>query len=204
MDKDKILKASLRAAGSEAGASTARAEEFIARLPNVSEWMGGVPQWLDNTEREVYALPDEPEQQGELKKCLLRYISIARARHKKNDPLQTRVFISKIEDNWENVLHNKQAIAEIAGGRKGGSKPKRKEWAEAAANKLNDEYPSATKKKGWGKIPLSVEPWNFETDSADYEVYRDGENLVAVDEATRKESAITKATFFKEYYKIRK
>ena len=204
MDKDKILKASLRAAGSEAGASTARAEEFIERLPNVSEWMDGVPQWLSDTEREVNALPDEPEQQGELKRCLLRYISITRARHKKNDPLQTRVFISKIEDNWENVLHNKRAIAEIAGGKKGGSKSKRKEWAEAAANKLNDEYPNAAKEEGWGRIPPSNASWEIETVLADYKVYRDGEKLVAVDEATGKESAITKATFFKEYYRIRK
>lgn len=204
MDKDEILKTILRAAGSEAGASTARAEEFIARLPNISEWMNGVSQWLSDAEREVNALPDEPKQQGELKKCLLRYISIARAKHKNNDPVQTRVFISKIEDNWENVLHNKRAIAEIAGGKKGGSKSKRKEWAEAAANKLNDEYLSATKEEGWSKIPPSNASWEIETVLADYEVYRDGENLVAVDEATRKESAITKATFFKEYYRIRK
>ena len=45
--------------------------------------------------------------------------------------------------------------------------------------------------------------WDILTDAADYAIYRDGEQLVALKLETKKEFCIKKDTFFDNYYKKR-
>lgn len=89
-----------------------------------------------------------------------------------------------------------------ASGSKGGKAPKRKEWAEMAATSLAKEAKGLTKEKAWEKLPTSRSPWEFETDAADFCVYRDGDTLCAEDSNSwERLGEIKKSAFLKRYYR---
>ncbi|MBB3330412.1 hypothetical protein BDK63_001278 [Halomonas campaniensis] len=89
-----------------------------------------------------------------------------------------------------------------ASGSKGGKAPKRKEWAEMAANSLAKEAEGLTKDKAWDKLPTSYSAWEFETDAAAFCVYRDGDTLCAEDlENGQRLGEIKKSAFLKRYYR---
>lgn len=95
----------------------------------------------------------------------------------------------------------KSAEASRHHGTIGGSRAKRQRWAEAAAERLASER-HATEDDAWRALPDAAEPWEFETDEADIEVYADGDDLIAVNSATRKEQRpLKKSTFLKNYYR---
>lgn len=95
----------------------------------------------------------------------------------------------------------KAAQASQHNGAIGGRRPKRKLWGAATAEKLASEYHS-TEEAAWLALPSHDAAWDIETDEADYEVYADGDSVIAVDCGTRKEQrALKKSTFLKNYYR---
>lgn len=217
---EKVLRLRLNALGRKLESEYFVAEEFIYNLDDVFKWMAEVPQWLNNVKQKAENLPENDPQRKELKMAILRNIAIAQARHKANDPIETRVYITKIEADWENVRdnetierNNKTIVSHkrmATGGARGGSRDKTKPWATETANKLNEIYPNMTKEQGWLMIPESHGAWVIEAGEIDYEVeyqvYRDGKNLMARDinkkyKVDEEPSFITKATFFKNYYR---
>lgn len=86
-----------------------------------------------------------------------------------------------------------------AAGRKGGSHPKRKLWAVALADSLCH---TSTNDDAWCAIPEAQEAGD-EPNIERWIVYRDGDKLIAVDDATGREESIAKSTFLKHYLKRR-
>lgn len=83
----------------------------------------------------------------------------------------------------------------------GGSRPKRQRWAEATAEMLASKR-HVDEAAAWSALPKDAAPWEFETDEADFEVYADGDDLIAVNSDTRKEQrTLKKSTFLKNYYR---
>lgn len=201
---EKVLRLRLHAIGSKLESEYFVAEEFIYNLDDLSKWMAKAPEWLDAVKQKAERLPEDDPQRKELKICILRNIDIARARHKENDPIGTKAYIAKIDEDWKNVEDN-VLIEKINKVRSDnsirGKASKRREWALKTATFLKENYPKMTKEDVWLMIPESFEPLEIPQDEPDYEIYREDKNLVAVDEETRKESTITKGTFFKKYYK---
>ncbi len=201
---DKVLRDHLRRWELETQLQFHKAEIFINSLDDVSKWMAEAPQWLDKVKQKAEALPEDDPKRKELKTAILRNITFAQARHKANNPIETRVYIAKIEADWENVndnllieKHNKKIIDNSIRGKK----PKLREWAVKTADFLNEKCPNMTREKAWLNIPESFEPLGIPQEEPDYEVYREDKNLIAVNEETGKESTITKETFFKNYFK---
>lgn len=113
---EKKLVASLKSASSKAESLFHDAELYLLEVGDISKWIEGVTKWLDETKEEIKKLPDTLEQ----KTLMLRYLEIARKFHKDNDAVQTRVFISKIEKNWDTAIHDKAipAIINMESGRR--------------------------------------------------------------------------------------
>lgn len=85
------------------------AQADIDQIDDVPQWMEGVPQWLNETEKEVCALPNTLEQ----KIPILNLIKAARKTYLNNEPMLTRRFINEIEENWNNAMHDKGLVARL-------------------------------------------------------------------------------------------
>ncbi len=85
--------------------------------------------------------------------------------------------------------------------RKGGRRPKRRAWAEQLGEELA-ATPSA--EEAWDAIPEAEEAEDLtEAGGRLYRIYRDGDRLVALDDATGVDASIAKSTFLKRYLKRR-
>jgi len=104
--------------------------------------------------------------------------------------------------NWSNTSGDQRAQHEYSTltGKLGGSSPKRRLWAELLASELRKTLPS-TEEEAWLQIPESTEPWEIEDVDFDYLIYRDGCDLIAIEEPSRLEKKLKKSTFFKNYYR---
>ncbi len=183
-------------------------EAELLKLPSASKLLparhreGG---FTEAEEIEALKLKDIYQRQRESILHLSSLLKAARQSHKDNDPVQTIRWFPEIERHYKIAMLRLRRIKEIEGGGKSGSNPKKKEWAKIVGDKLNEEYPNLKKADGWEAIPSSRDGvsnyWGIDTKNHDYEIYRDGENLIAVDTATKKESSITRKTFFDNYYK---
>ncbi len=152
---------------------------------------------LDEDSRLVAALSDDLPQ----KAVLVRRIELARAALKRGDYEEVKVELLVIEKNWDNAQHDARIVKRSSDGRKGGKKPKRKIWAEAAVGMLRNNAGDATKEQAWLMLPDAGSAWDVETDAADYKVYRDGDKIVGVNTLTHEEEAIAESTFLRHYYR---
>ncbi len=95
----------------------------------------------------------------------------------------------------------KTAEASKRHGANGGGRDKKRTWAEAAAKRLASTR-HASAESAWQALPSADKPWLFEADKLDFEVYVDGDSVIAVDDNSRKEvGSLKKSTFLKIYYR---
>jgi len=91
-------------------------------------------------------------------------------------------------DPWEPLAVS--GLKSKKGGSKGGEKEKRRKWAEWACDRAG----------GWDNLPVSANPWEFVVnDMTVYEIYRDGDSLIAVDIDAGKEHKLARSTIEKRY-----
>lgn len=224
----KMEKSAIKKIGAEAVAMNKGAELEIAHWDDESKMMEAALQWINETEAEVLKLrgarelfearkriegfteaeekavlelPEIYQRQRELILSMLKYLQAARQSHKNNDSVQTIRWFPIIEKEYKMAMLRLQRIKEIESGGLGGSKPKRRLWAEEVAEYLKERYQKLKKEDVWEKIPQSFEPLEIKTDEVDYDyAYRDGEYLVGENSETEKVTKIKKSTFFKNYY----
>lgn len=167
---------------------------------------------LDNWEREVLEWEDREDipQKAEV----LRQIRYARKAVSDNDDgeLKYRLFLMvKNNENYQHDLREislaQREIKESRGGAKGGAAPKRKPWAELAAEKLADVAASKhfTEEQAWKYLAEQAEshdPWTLEKGLEEWEFYCDGSKVFAkyADGESRTET-LKKSSFLKNYYR---
>lgn len=76
-----------------------------------------------------------------------------------------------------------------ADGKKGGHHNKRKKWAEEAARQITR----------WEDLPDHHRPLEIETLERYYQIYRDGDKIVAVDINTGEDFSLKRSSFEKRY-----
>lgn len=96
--------------------------------------------------------------------------------------------------------HTAQTEKQKAYGAKGGRTAKLRVWAVEVANKLAKGN-HATDDIAWLALPDSATAWEIETKHADFVVYAENDEVIAVDDASKKESKLKKSTFLKNYYR---
>jgi hypothetical protein len=96
-----------------------------------------------------------------------------------------------------------QKFISATSGKRGGTASKRKNWAIEVSKRLIKQTPK-NQILAWEMIPTSPDHFDIELLEDDFEVYRDGDTLVAVNINTHTESKLKKSTFLKEYYGIEK
>ncbi|MDG9856332.1 hypothetical protein N5C93_12735 [Pseudomonas nitroreducens] len=95
----------------------------------------------------------------------------------------------------------KTAEASKRHGANGGCRHKKRKWAKAVAKRLASTR-HASAESAWQALPSADNPWLFEADEFDFEVYIDGDSVIAVDDNSRKElGSLKKSTFLKIYYR---
>jgi len=183
-----------------------RAADFAARAEQLHSKYVPIPDdpaaWLDEVVQYAAHLPDEIPQ----KEYLQRYAQIAKAALADGDDTTFRRFMLKISRQYDDAPFNEmrmrvrdRSIKEKVGGVKGGSKNKRREWAELMADELAGN--GYTENQAWNAVPDSDHAFEAETDKAEYRVYADGEKIVALDVNTQDEQTLTRSTFIKNYYR---
>ncbi|MCU7830322.1 MAG: hypothetical protein KZQ85_14765 [Candidatus Thiodiazotropha sp. (ex Myrtea sp. 'scaly one' KF741663)] len=104
-------------------------------------------------------------------------------------------------EGWIARFENKYAtLRSKNGGQGGGLAPKVSEWAKEAASLLM-KTKTKNKDEAWDLLPDTRNPWLIEIEDDEYEVYRDGDKIIAVNTYTSKEHDLTKSTFLKNYLK---
>lgn len=96
--------------------------------------------------------------------------------------------------------HTARTEKQKADGAKGGRASKRAAWADEVANRLA-AGDHATEDIAWLALPDSATAWEIETKHADFVVYAENDEVVAVDATSQKESKLKKSTFLKNYYR---
>lgn len=155
-------------------------------------------QWLHHYQGLVSKLPDG----GEVKRAIETLLKGAANALAQGDEELAKLCIVKVWYKLESADIEARTIDQTEGGRKGGSKPKRKPWAEAIASRLVNETQGCTEAVAWEMLPDSHEKLEIELKDYDAEVYRDGDTLYAVNSATGGHvGKLTKNSFFKYYYR---
>lgn len=192
-------------------ASVFRAGAQIEELRESVRFMAvpeNVRQILDDHSAYAHSLPDDLY---EVRDAILTDVRHALGAIDAEDDAWLMTRLEKIKRVRADADPAKEAIEKHAAaqeaGSKGGKTPKRKAWADQYAKSLSDQYRGSTKEQIWGQIPDASIPGfagdKVETNDADFEVYRDGETLIAKDENTIKESKVTQRTFMRHYLKTR-
>ncbi|MFT6614965.1 MAG: hypothetical protein ACJAXR_000939 [Halopseudomonas sp.] len=183
--------------------ATARAAQLEAkvrvRLPDdpsaaLDEWERNVKEWTDH--------PSLPQKERALK--LVRMARKALQDHDE-DQLKTEfLLIVKIAGNYHADLwalnQERKEDAAKTGGATGGRQPKRRLWAEAAANYLIDSYGRDLALAEYiEKLPESFAPVTVEHDDTVWQVYRDGGEIVVVTPSAKSPPKITFKQFREKY-----
>jgi len=166
--------------------------------------------WLDCLQefrlpKELEALPDSLR--TEFNNLISAQINAARRAIREGDDSTLKENILIITDILARMVEN-QAIHAAkrskSSGTGGGKAPKRRVWAEMVANEVCGH---GTRAEIWAylkKHATSTEPYVFENDEAEFEVFVDydekgREAIFGVNTLTRHSQKIVKSTFFKEY-----
>ena len=137
--KAKLSRLEIRLLARQAEGLDLDAQIKILQWDDVSKMMVNALEWIDETEKVIQDLPDTLE----LKAMMLDDLIEAREGHKNNDPIKTIRLFPRIREDFGNAqiaLNGIKVLKDKESGSKGGSKPKRKEWAELVAFKLKKEY----------------------------------------------------------------
>tara|TARA_R110002049_G_scaffold308468_1_gene512596 strand:+ start:10127 stop:10744 length:618 start_codon:yes stop_codon:yes gene_type:complete len=192
------LKIMLNKASYEDQSSTLFADSII--LPD------DIPAFFNAIEEKATGLPIEF---ADFEYGLRRWAGWGRHAHKEGDEAQTRKYIWKICQNLHALEKNLIDYSRTEGNKKGGKKPKRKEWAENLANHLaNLETPFVDI---WNTIPEDENnPFELDEDTAVYRTYKQGKQkdvpiVVAVDRIACQElGELTRSSFERNYFRVAK
>lgn len=88
---------------------------------------------------------------------------------------------------------------QVEHGRKGGSRAKRKAWAEAIAKKLRADYPKATNEEHWKALPEWPEEGFVQAGDERWEYNRDGDKLHITNDRNNDMYEMAKSTFIRWY-----
>jgi hypothetical protein len=197
MDNSQEIKQGVRGKGADAKGHYWKAQN--EKLPSdpaatLDAWEVTASAWQDH--------PQLPQKQR-----VLRLIPFARRALKDNDEGKLKSFFSEIRVNVNNydsdVWILKKELDELAsskGGALGGSAPKKRQWAMAAAELLvSKDKVGKTRELIFKDLP-AVSPYlEIKTGQDDWEVYREGERVIAVNLETEKETSMTKRQFMDSY-----
>jgi len=141
---------------------------------------------------EVEGWPDEVESKAVILDRIAPEVAAC------TDDAELRVLLTWLSANLENGRDDARTIREQQGARRGGSASKRRDWADELVAKLRRDSPKGGKAAIWESVPEADDPAIIETENGDFQVYRDGAALVAVDE-TGREHTLKKRTLEDNY-----
>lgn len=167
-------------------------------------------QKLEVDEKTILSLPNSLKINGHIfyRNYLLRFLQNARRALISKNYLEAKIHLLKLQrnyarakhDEWVMSLEAREEIGRHAAAR-GGKNSGLRKWALMAATRVLSTPRPKTNAEVWRKIPESSEAWEFPIGEFEYEVYKDGNQLVSIRCRDNHESKIQKSTFFRTYLK---